>query len=77
MHKMSMISLYIYSQPLSDPILKNTNIASDQGKLQSLPEIMPACPPALRCLLFLWEQLCSNCIQAIQTNTSNSHLKDE
>lgn len=56
---------------------QNTNIHGESGKLQSLPEMMPVCPPALRCLLFLWEQLCSNCIQAIQTNATDPNMKDE
>lgn len=30
-----------------------------------------SCPPALRCLVFLWEQICANCIQVIQRNGIN------
>lgn len=57
---------------------QNSNVSGESSKLQSLPEIMPVCPPALRCLLFLWEQLCSNCIQSIQTNASSDpSAKDE
>lgn len=39
-----------------------------------------SCPPALRCLVFLWEQICANCIQVIQrtgTNMENDqNIKD-
>lgn len=44
----------------------------DQGKTDSMPEITSICPPALRCLVFLWEQISSNCIQVIQRNGINS-----
>lgn len=30
-----------------------------------------SCPPALRCLVFLWEQISANCIQIIQRNGIN------
>ena len=41
----------------------------DKTKLHSLPEIVTVLPPALRCLVYLWEELCSNCLQSIQTTT--------
>lgn len=44
----------------------------DQGKSDSLhSEISMSCPPALRCLVFLWEQISANCIQVIQRNGIN------
>lgn len=30
------------------------------------------CPPALRCLVFLWEQINLNCIQFVEHNASNA-----
>lgn len=38
------------------------------------------CPPALRCLVFLWEQINLNCIQFVEhnaTNTSQSNVIKE
>lgn len=44
----------------------------DQGKSDSFNSDMSmSCPPALRCLVFLWEQICANCIQVIQRNGIN------
>ena len=43
----------------------------DQGKSDSLPDMSTSCPPALRCLVFLWEQINANCIQVIQRNGFN------
>lgn len=40
----------------------------DKCKLHSLPEIVTVLPPALRCLVYLWEQLCLNCVQLVQSN---------
>lgn len=52
----------------------------DQGKSDSLHEMSTSCPPALRCLVFLWEQINANCIQVIQRNGMNleneQNLKD-
>lgn len=45
----------------------------DQGKSDALhSEMSMSCPPALRCLVFLWEQICANCIQVIQRNGINA-----
>lgn len=52
-----------------------SNGTSDQPKLEALPEMVTICPPALRCLVYLWEQLCSNCVQVVQSN-SNDGDKD-
>lgn len=44
----------------------------DQGKSDPMhSEMSMSCPPALRCLVFLWEQICANCIQVIQRNGIN------
>lgn len=43
----------------------------DQAKSDSLNEMSTSCPPALRCLVFLWEQISANCIQVIQRNGLN------
>lgn len=48
----------------------------EQSKLQSVPEISMTCPPALRCLVYLWEQLCSNCIQIIQSNATDQNKEE-
>ncbi|XP_039231733.1 E3 ubiquitin-protein ligase highwire isoform X2 [Drosophila yakuba] len=37
-------------------------------KLQALPEMVSVLPPALRCLVYLWEQICSGCVQIVQSN---------
>lgn len=37
-------------------------------KLQALPEVVSVLPPALRCLVYLWEQICSGCVQIVQSN---------
>lgn len=43
-------------------------------------EMTMSCPPALRCLVFLWEQISASCIQVIQRNGLNleneQNLKD-
>lgn len=45
----------------------------DQGNSDTLQSDMPTiCPPALRCLVFLWEQICTNCVQVIQRNGMNA-----
>lgn len=45
----------------------------DQGNSDTLQSDMPTiCPPALRCLVFLWEQICTNCVQMIQRNGMGS-----
>lgn len=53
---------------------------TEQIKLQALPELITVCPPALKCLLYLWEQLCSNCVEIVQSNAgasgNNDNLKD-
>lgn len=36
---------------------------------------MIVCPPALKCLVYLWDQLSSNCIQVVQSAASDL-LKD-
>lgn len=46
----------------------------DLNKLETLPEISLACPPALRCLVFLWEQINANCIQVLQGNSLNNEV---
>lgn len=43
----------------------------DQGKSDSIG-IPVSCPPALRCLVFLWEQISANCVQVIQRNGTNA-----
>lgn len=51
----------------------------DQGKSDMNSEISMSCPPALRCLVFLWEQISANCIQVIQrngVNIENENIKD-
>lgn len=40
----------------------------DSTKLHSLPEVITVLPPALRSLVYLWEKLCSNCVQLVQSN---------
>lgn len=40
----------------------------DPPKLQALPELVTVCPPAMRCLVYLWDQICSNCVQIGQSN---------
>lgn len=52
-----------------------------QGKSDSMhSEMTMSCPPALRCLVFLWEQISASCIQVIQRNGLNleneQNLKD-
>lgn len=32
--------------------------------------MITVCPPALKCLVYLWEQLCSNCVEIVQSNAS-------
>lgn len=46
----------------------------DPPKLHSLPEMVTICPPALRCLVYLWDQICSNCVQIGQSNMVNPLL---
>lgn len=53
----------------------------DQGNSDKLQSEMPTiCPPALRCLVFLWEQICTNCVQVIQRNgmysDNDQNIKD-
>lgn len=59
----------------------------DFGKLDALQEIpaIASCPPALRCLVFLWEQISTSCIQLAQSNngetiddqqTQHQHIKE-
>lgn len=48
---------------------KNLTSEYDKQKLHSLPEVVTILPPALRCLVYLWEQVCTNCIQIVQSNT--------
>ncbi|XP_030378381.1 E3 ubiquitin-protein ligase highwire [Scaptodrosophila lebanonensis] len=42
---------------------------ADKQKLHALPEVVTVLPPALRCLVYLWEQICANCVQIVQSNT--------
>lgn len=35
----------------------------DGSKLRTAPNSVTVLPPSLRCLLYLWEQVCSQCIQ--------------
>lgn len=54
-------------------------ISPDLGKWEPLPEMSVSCPPALRCLVFLWEQISSNCVQVVQGNGTDAdeiNLKD-
>lgn len=44
--------------------------------MKSLPEMMTSCPPALRCLVYLWDQLSSNCVQIVQSNATLSSSKN-
>lgn len=46
----------------------------DLNKLETLPEMTSTCPPALRCLVFLWEQINANCIQVLQGNALNNDV---
>lgn len=41
--------------------------------MDALPEMPVTCPPALRCLVFLWEQITANCIQLAQTNNADEN----
>lgn len=55
-------------------LLRQSQITSpDIGKLDALQEIpiTASCPPALRCLVFLWEQISANCIQLAQSNNGD------
>ncbi|XP_053950715.1 E3 ubiquitin-protein ligase highwire-like [Anastrepha ludens] len=40
----------------------------EKQKLHTLPEVVTVLPPALRCLVYLWEQVCTNCVQVMQSN---------
>lgn len=40
----------------------------EKPKLHTLPEVVTVLPPALRCLVYLWEQVCTNCVQVMQLN---------
>ncbi|XP_067640218.1 E3 ubiquitin-protein ligase highwire isoform X3 [Eurosta solidaginis] len=42
--------------------------AGEKQKLHTLPEVVSVLPPALRCLVYLWEQVCTNCVQVMQSN---------
>lgn len=46
----------------------------DIGKLNTLDEmpVNESCPPALRCLVFLWEQISASCIQLAQSNNGGA-----
>lgn len=58
-------------------ILQSQMTSPDQGKSESFSEVSMSCPPALRCLVFLWEQICANCIQVIQRNgLAEQNIKD-
>lgn len=39
----------------------------ERQKLQALPEVVTVLPPALRCLVFLWEKLCSKSVEMVQS----------
>lgn len=39
----------------------------DRQKLQALPEVVTVLPPALRCLVFLWEKLCAKSVEMVQS----------
>lgn len=41
---------------------------SNDPKLHALSETITVLPPALRSLVYLWEKLCSNCVQLVQSN---------
>lgn len=43
----------------------------DQGKTDVHSEMSMRCPPALRCLVFLWEQINANCFQNLQKDVIN------
>ncbi|XP_055389767.1 E3 ubiquitin-protein ligase highwire-like [Condylostylus longicornis] len=42
---------------------------NEKTKLHSLPEVVAVLPPALKCLVYLWEQLCTNSAHIVQSNT--------
>lgn len=39
----------------------------ERQKLQALPEVVTVLPPALRCLVFLWEKLCAKSVEMVQS----------
>lgn len=39
----------------------------ERQKLQALPEVVTVLPPALRCLVFLWEKLCCKSVEMVQS----------
>lgn len=43
----------------------------EKQKLHALPEVVTVLPPALRSLVYLWEHICSNCVQIVQSNSLN------
>ncbi|XP_017493583.1 PREDICTED: E3 ubiquitin-protein ligase highwire-like, partial [Rhagoletis zephyria] len=42
--------------------------SGEKQKLHTLSEVVTVLPPALRCLVYLWEQVCTNCVQVMQSN---------
>lgn len=67
------------SQTVKSFLLQSQLTSPDISKLDSVPEMPVPCPPALRCLVFLWEQITANCIQMAQTNgrdDNETHVKD-
>lgn len=51
------------------------NDSNEKTKLSSVPEVIKVLPPALRSLVYLWEQICSSCVELVQLN-SFDQLKD-
>ncbi|KAL9885814.1 MYC binding protein highwire isoform 2-T2 [Glossina fuscipes fuscipes] len=49
--------------------ISDTEGGSEKPKLHSLPEVVTVLPPALRSLVYLWEHICANCIQIVQSNS--------
>lgn len=48
----------------------STCMKTEQIKLHTVPEMVTICPPALKCLVYLWEQLCTNCVEIVQSNVT-------
>lgn len=50
----------------------NPSLETHNARFQTYPELVTICPPALRCLVYLWEQLCSSCVQIVQSTSAAS-----
>lgn len=51
---------------------RKSEVNQEQPTLQSVTETLTVCPPALRCLVYLWDQLSSNCVQIVQANATSA-----